>query len=71
MLKLVTLLIIVILSVVFALQNAFVVRVTFLAWQFDISLALLLVITFLLGFMFTFLASASMRLHKKISHTHD
>lgn len=42
-------LIITILAVIFALQNTATVTVTFFAWQFDQSLALVLIITIILG----------------------
>lgn len=42
-------LIITILAVIFALQNTAAVTVTFFAWQFDQSLALVLIITIILG----------------------
>lgn len=44
-------LIIAILAVVFALQNADIILVTFLIWKFEGSLALVLLLTFILGFI--------------------
>ncbi|MGH7848161.1 MAG: LapA family protein [Candidatus Binatia bacterium] len=46
-----------ILTVIFALQNAIPVAVTFLAWQFEGSLALVLMLTFALGVLVSLLVS--------------
>ena len=55
MITLLLLLVIVTLSVLFAVQNSFVVSVFFLGIQTQISLALLLIITFALGVVLTVL----------------
>jgi len=44
-------LIIAILAVIFAIQNADIILVTFLMWKFQGSLALVLLLTFVLGFI--------------------
>lgn len=44
-------LIIAILAIVFAIQNANIVLVSFLLWKFEGSLALVLLLTFVLGFI--------------------
>ncbi|MFH1575455.1 MAG: LapA family protein [Candidatus Nealsonbacteria bacterium] len=44
-------LIIAIIAVLFALQNASIILISFLAWQFQGSLALVLLLTFALGFI--------------------
>ncbi len=44
-------LIIAILVIIFAVQNASIALVSFLAWQFQGSLALVLLLTFILGFI--------------------
>jgi uncharacterized integral membrane protein len=44
-------------AVVFALQNAGPVTVTFLAWRFAMSLALLLLVTFVCGIVVSLLAA--------------
>jgi len=49
LLFLITALIIAILAVVFALQNADIILVTFLIWKFEGSLALILLLTFATG----------------------
>ncbi len=46
---LITAIIIAVLAVVFALQNAALVSVSFLFWSFEASLALVLLLTFLVG----------------------
>lgn len=46
-----------ILTVIFALQNAISVTVTFLIWQFEGSLALVLMLTFVLGALVSLLVS--------------
>jgi lipopolysaccharide assembly protein A len=46
-----------ILTVIFALQNAISVAVTFLIWQFEGSLALVLMLTFALGVLVSLLVS--------------
>lgn len=45
------------LAVAFAFQNAIPIRVVFLFWQFEGSLALVLVVTFVLGVVVGLLAS--------------
>ena len=47
----ITALIIAILAVVFAIQNANIILVSFLMWQFQGSMALVLLLTFVLGFI--------------------
>ena len=47
----ITALIIAILAVVFAIQNANIIIISFLAWQFQGSMALVLLLTFALGFV--------------------
>ncbi len=49
-------LIIAILAVVFALQNADIILVTFLIWRFEGSLALVLLLTFVMGAIVSLLA---------------
>ena len=44
-------LIIAILAVIFAIQNANIILVSFLVWKFQGSLALILLLTFVLGFI--------------------
>ena len=46
-----------ILAVIFALQNAIPVGVTFLVWKFEGSLALVLMLTFALGVLVSLLVS--------------
>lgn len=46
-----------ILTVIFALQNAIPVGVTFLVWKFEGSLALVLMLTFALGVLVSLLVS--------------
>ena len=46
-----------ILAVIFALQNAIPVGVTFLVWKFEGSLALVLMLTFALGALVSLLVS--------------
>lgn len=49
-------LVIAIFAVIFALQNTIMVTVTFLFWQFNGSLALILLVTLAVGAVVTFLA---------------
>lgn len=49
-------LVIAITSVVFALQNAQLVTVHFLFWRFEGNLALILLVTFAMGFLMSLLA---------------
>jgi len=60
---------IVILAIVFALQNSAPVTVMFAAWRFESSLALLLAVTFILGALLAALLSttASVRKSWKLS----
>lgn len=51
-------------AVIFTVQNAGIVTVIFLAWKFDLSLALLLLSAFVCGVVVTFLASIPSRLRK-------
>ncbi len=50
-------LLIALVAVVFALQNATTVTIAFLAWHFDGSLALLLLLTLAVGFVVGWLAA--------------
>lgn len=50
-------LLIALLAVVFALQNATMVTITFLAWQFQGSLAFLLLLTLAVGFLIGWLTA--------------
>jgi putative membrane protein len=50
-------LIIAIIAVIFALQNAITITVSFFFWQFDGSLALILLLTLALGFLISFFAT--------------
>lgn len=60
---------IVVLAIVFALQNAAPATVVFVIWRFDSSLALVLAVTFVLGALFAALLSttASVRKSWKLS----
>lgn len=42
-------------AIVFVLQNTAIVALTFLSWQFEASLALLVIISILVGFILTLL----------------
>ncbi len=53
------------LAVIFALQNSSGIVVRFLLWQFNIQIALLIVLAFLLGFLSNLLISAPHRLKKR------
>lgn len=55
--QLIVAIIIAILAVVFALQNAVPITVSFLPWRFESSLALVLLITLALGIMMSLLVS--------------
>lgn len=46
-----------IIAVIFALQNAITITVSFFFWQFDGSLALVLLLTLALGFLVSFFAT--------------
>ncbi len=50
-------LIIAIIAVIFALQNAITITVSFFIWQFDGSLALILLLTLALGFLISFFST--------------
>jgi len=53
---LITIIILALVSVVFAVQNSGVITVSFLAWQVDASLALILMITLVVGVLIGYLA---------------
>ena len=57
------------LAVIFALQNAQPVKVTFLHWSFDGSLVIILLLTFLVGVISAFIASIPgyIRMKREIS----
>ncbi len=57
-------LIIAILAVIFALQNAGITLVTFLIWRFEGSLALVLLLTFVMGAIVSLLALLSWMIKK-------
>ena len=61
-------LLIAIFAVIFALQNTIMVTVTFLFWQFNGSLALILLVTLAVGAVVTFLAylPALIRNHRSV-----
>ena len=56
-LQLITAIVVAILAVVFALQNAVPITVSFLTWRFESSLALVLLITVALGILMSLLVS--------------
>jgi len=56
-LQLIVAIIVAILAVVFALQNAVPITVSFLTWRFESSLALVLLITVALGILMSLLVS--------------
>jgi len=56
-LQLIVAIIVAILAVVFALQNAVPITVSFLTWRFESSLALVLLITLALGILMSLLVS--------------
>lgn len=56
-LQLIVAIIVAILAVVFALQNAVPITVSFLTWRFESSLALVLLITLALGIIMSLLVS--------------
>jgi len=56
-LQLIVAIIVAILAVVFALQNAVPIKVSFLTWRFESSLALVLLITLALGILMSLLVS--------------
>lgn len=53
---LITTVVLAVLSVVFAVQNSAVITVSFLAWEVDASLALVLMITLIAGVLIGYLA---------------
>ncbi|MDD5635696.1 MAG: LapA family protein [Atribacterota bacterium] len=53
-----------VLAVIFALQNAVPVTVSFIAWGVESSLALILIITFIAGLATSFLFSTLTRIKK-------
>lgn len=55
-LTLITIIILALVSVVFAVQNSGVITVSFLVWQVDASLALILMITLVVGVLIGYLA---------------
>jgi len=61
-----------VLTVIFALQNAIPVNVTFLVWEFEGSLALVLMLTFALGALVSSLVSipAIVRRRSAMSNQH-
>jgi uncharacterized integral membrane protein len=66
-LQLIVAIIVAILAVVFALQNAVPITVSFLTWRFESSLALVLLITLALGILMSLLVSVpSMIKRRKI-----
>jgi putative membrane protein len=56
---------------IFALQNALPITVTFLFWQFDGSLALILLGTFSLGVFVSLLVSAPAVIKRRIALSHQ
>lgn len=56
--------IIAILAVIFALQNAIPITVTFLIWQVESSLALILIVAFIAGLITSFLGTALSRIRR-------
>lgn len=66
-LQLIVAIIVAILAVVFALQNAVPITISFLTWRFESSLALVLLITLALGILMSLLVSVpSMIKRRKI-----
>jgi lipopolysaccharide assembly protein A len=53
-----------VLAVIFALQNAVPVTVSFIVWQVESSLALILIITFIAGLATSFLFNTLTRIRK-------
>jgi uncharacterized integral membrane protein len=56
--------IIAILAVIFALQNAIPITVTFLIWRVESSLALILIVAFIAGLVASFLGTALSRIRR-------
>ena len=63
-LQLVVAIIVAILAVVFALQNAVPITVSFLTWRFESSLALVLLITVALGVIMSLLVSVPSKIKR-------
>jgi uncharacterized integral membrane protein len=63
-LQLIAAIIVAILAVVFALQNAVPITVSFLTWRFESSLALVLLITVALGIIMSLLVSVPSTIKK-------
>ena len=63
-LQLVVAIVVAILAVVFALQNAVPITVSFLTWRFESSLALVLLITLALGIIMSLLVSVPSAIKK-------
>ena len=64
-LQLIVAIIVAILAVVFALQNAVPITVSFLTWRFESSLALVLLITLALGIIMSLLVSVPSMIKRK------
>jgi len=64
-LQLILAIIVAILAVVFALQNAVPITVSFLTWRFESSLALVLLITLALGILMSLLVSVPSMIKRK------
>ena len=60
-----------ILAVTFALQNPTVIAIKFLIWEFTGSMALVLLLTFFLGFIASFFISSAAKLKKKMNEDED
>lgn len=56
-----------IIAVIFAVQNAFSVTVNFFIWEFESSLALVLLLTFILGFIASFLTSSPAAIKRRLT----
>jgi len=63
-LQLIVAIVVAILAVVFALQNAVPITVSFLTWRFESSLALVLLITVALGVIMSLLVSVPSRIKR-------
>ena len=63
-LQLIVAIIVAILAVVFALQNAVPITVSFLTWRFESSLALVLLITIALGVIMSLLVSVPSKIKR-------
>ena len=63
-LQLIVAIIVAILAVVFALQNAVPITVSFLTWRFESSLALVLLIVLALGILMSLLVSVPSRVKR-------